>query len=788
MDNQDRSLEQPSKPIGVNSGYAAFQWAKALVTANSHVDESARRRGEVRSMAWETVLKNILNGSVAYGSRTPVHGAPAWSTLEVVKGGFATGNLLAGGPLLDFERQAAKRLGFEIRGDDRRDLNAWHLTEDGIAHLQEMLRSGHFEIDLPEEGALLTIAWLAGNGHSMAARNLAEIIAPHFARLRFYPKPGSTADKPTTMIHLQDVATTIDNLRRILPNPRILAYKEAVVVWIPLYDRIVALFLETVENSCPCQRYPDDWAARAHALLQEYTELRKSHKRCGKMERAKEHAAQLRLYLDRCASDLKSLSGRDVARIRTILECYIAKHGEPGSARFIDSRHRQADSVRKSLWFTIAGIVIERLEKLPSYDGIEAPDMPLMPSTHSESVRHGVTEETAIPAPIKKKVMLSLHAPVVELVDYGIIKSAEMLARCLPQMTSGIHAQGFDDPELRTLYAAVDRAFRRRRSLLLLNLEKQVQIEELPWVAFLENLRRFDMTSRNLACETFREITAQTLLHFPQAIIPNKLIQEMRALAKSAEIDISLVEELATDIFMREFSPKFLEAAHLAADLLQNSLYSTYYAIDYANVRRIPETIRPSMKSSFWTIPTESKTGFGALCISRAGVSPTDWSPAVNGMIIEQQQIITTQNLAALVVRLDLLDRLRGSLGQMVRHCFDWIVIQQRHQFADWHTELKLIKNSAYAWRQMIFFLSLMNQAEVNEFLQWSDDWLNSKSPDFRDRFAPAMSGLRFASMGVTVEAAPRSVGEVRRFLGWTNGKHWLMRNAPGRTEPASAS
>jgi hypothetical protein len=88
----------------------------------------------------------------------------------------------------------------------------------------------------------------------------------------------------------------------------------------------------------------------------------------------------------------------------------------------------------------------------------------------------------------------------------------------------------------------------------------------------------------------------------------------------------------------------------------------------------------------------------------------------------------------------------------------------------------------------MIFFLSLMNQAEVNEFLQWSDDWLNSKSPDFRDRFAPAMSGLRFASMGVTVEAAPRSVGEVRRFLGWTNGKHWLMRNAPGRTEPASAS
>ncbi len=72
----------------INSGYADFQLAKALLAPD---------RNEERIRAWTSVLSNLLDQSVEYGSRTPLRGVPAWATLEVVTGGFATGTLLAGG-------------------------------------------------------------------------------------------------------------------------------------------------------------------------------------------------------------------------------------------------------------------------------------------------------------------------------------------------------------------------------------------------------------------------------------------------------------------------------------------------------------------------------------------------------------------------------------------------------------------------------------------------------------------------------------------------------------------
>ena len=181
-----------------------------------------------------------------------------------------------------------------------------------------------------------------------------------------------------------------------------------------------------------------------------------------------------------------------------------------------------------------------------------------------------------------------LNETVAVLVDRGLITSGETLARVLPQMTSGLRAAGISDPSLRQLYAAIYRAFRRRRSLLLLNLEKQVQIEELPWVAAIDRFRDKDLSSRQLAAQALEEVTLLTITSFPHAILPNKLLQELRALAKGAGLDIPLVDEVAADIFMGKFSGKFVESAKRAADLIEGSLYATYYGIDCAEVRRLP--------------------------------------------------------------------------------------------------------------------------------------------------------------------------------------------------------
>ena len=151
------------------------------------------------------------------------------------------------------------------------------------------------------------------------------------------------------------------------------------------------------------------------------------------------------------------------------------------------------------------------------------------------------------------------------LVERGIIPSGDVLAEVLPQITAGVRSAGIGEPQLRQLYAAVYRAFRRRRSLLLLDLQGQVKIDEMPWVEAIEAFRDDTPSTQHVSQQVLEEVACLTLTSFPQTILPNKLLQQIRALAKGAGIEVPIVDELAADIFMGEFSPRFTVAAKLAA-------------------------------------------------------------------------------------------------------------------------------------------------------------------------------------------------------------------------------
>ena len=553
----DPKLDDQS--TGVNPGYAAFQIAKALTTSKEHDDAATRERAKERISRWETVLRNILTNSVEYGSRTPVKGAPGWATLEVVTGGFATGELLAGGPLQEHEKKLLEHIPGVPEGEARRALNAYFLTDAGFAELQDRLITGSYDVLVPEEGGLMVAAWLVQNGYVEEARELIDELSPYFSKLRFYPIPITHPRQFGSQVHLQDVGKTIENLRKIGLNMRILAQKEAVEVWAPLYDRIVALFFETVKDNWPCQSYPDGWSDRALALLDEYSGLSKEHTLCGKMTRSNDHSAQLREFLGRCARNPKGLTGREVGRIRLILNRYVEKWGNPNSSKCIEARSRQAADVSAPTFNVIAEVVTQRLEQHSRDDGIDDISRLNDAVAEEETAISGVPEGTSIPPSIQRKVERCLNETVDGLIKRGLITSGETLARVLPQMTSGIRAIGITKPTLRQLYAAIYCAFQRRRSLLLLNLEKQVQVEELPWVAKIERFRSESLSSQELARQTLEEVTVLTLTSFPHAIFPNKLLQELRALVKSANLDIPLVDELAADIFMGKFSGKFVE-------------------------------------------------------------------------------------------------------------------------------------------------------------------------------------------------------------------------------------
>jgi hypothetical protein len=300
--------------------------------------------------AWVSVIEGMFSGALQVGSRTPVASAPNWATLEVAHGGFATGELLAGGTIQPHERELLSRLPTPREGAERITINSYFLSDEGITELQRLLKSGCYRVAVPEEGALLVIAWLLGRGEVDSARAVLDEVGPFMSRLRFYPVPDSRPPTVGSVVHLQDIRQTIQDLSAIRAPSAILALREAIRVWAPLCDRVVELFIETVrgpiptlrldldgkplktpegkfviEGGWPCQVYPDGSQARATALLEEYRRLRSEHQRCRKPDHRKRSFACLCGYLETCVRDPGRLIGRDVGLVRLLLAGSVVK-------------------------------------------------------------------------------------------------------------------------------------------------------------------------------------------------------------------------------------------------------------------------------------------------------------------------------------------------------------------------------------------------------------------------------------------------------------------------------
>ncbi len=776
--------------------YASLQLARALTTSEQHGDAATRERARVKAKKWIGVLEGLLSGQLAAGSRQPMKDMPVWATPEVVTGGFVTGGLLAGGPLRPHEEDLAARIGADATRADRQRLNAWFLSEGGFLELAQRLSAGRYEIEVPEEAALLVAVWLSQNGAADEARELVEAIAPHFAQLRFYPKPAEQPMPQGARIFLENVGTVLARLRNIRPNPRILAQSETIQVWTPLYEKMVALFLETVGGDAPriqpdaegrwvspetrrfhvvggwpCRNFASDWRDRARAVATAIDQARAAHQLCRRPNDARDSFARLLGFLRKCGDDPASLTGRDVGMIRLILARHTTNRGIPGSPQHHAATARHLSQVAKPMHRQVASLVVNRMSGFPAELGLDDVTDVIQPVTATEADTAGVAAGSAVPVSIARKVERCRCDTADALVKRGIVTSGETLARVIPQFTASLRALAFAHPQLRALYAATYRAFRRRRSLLLFNLEKQVQIEELPWVAALERRRQQDLTSRDLSRQTLKDVAALTLRAFPQAIIPNKLLQEFRALAKGGELPLPFVEELAADIFMDDFSPKFTQAAQQAAAYVDGTLYSRYYELDCAAVQRMPDAPPDPQRWSWFKKETPTNP-FAALCISRAAAEERKpWEVARNGMVIEQAQILTTHNLALLFGPLGLEDELRLHLREMAEQCFAWICRRQQVKTTKWHARLIMLKQTAYAWRQMVFYVSRLSHMEAGRFIVWAEEHLADQSSDFHARFEPALRGLARVHGGGSLD----DDDEARRFLGWTQRRHWLL-------------
>src|SRR5687767_4362640 len=203
---------------GVGAGYPVGQLAKAFVTALIHEDGRTRWRAGRRVRKWEQVLAGMASGSLRVGSRTPIAGLPAWVTPEVVRGGFATGSPAAGGALALDEVALAERLGVPAA---RSALFAYFVSDPGQDDLASMLASGTYRVTVPEEAALLVVAWLARNGRAAEALDLVETIMPFSDRLRFWPRVASDALGDPEIVWRETAGEVRESVAARKPNPQI---------------------------------------------------------------------------------------------------------------------------------------------------------------------------------------------------------------------------------------------------------------------------------------------------------------------------------------------------------------------------------------------------------------------------------------------------------------------------------------------------------------------------------------------------------------------------------------
>jgi hypothetical protein len=382
----------------------------------------------------------------------------------------------------------------------------------------------------------------------------------------------------------------------------------------------------------------------------------------------------------------------------------------------------------------------------------------------AEQAQTGVPAGTRVPLPVRRVVWRARSGTVEDLICRKAVPSTEVLAELVPEIAAATTAMAYPDNALRMLMAATDRAFRIHRPVLRSNVDPQVGLDELPWVRAVAPYRRGGDDARQQARAALVRLSDLALSGFPGTILPNPLVRELDALATEAGLDVPLVEELAADTFTGAFPVKFLRAAHLAASVLQRSLYARYYGIDYAAVLALDD-VAPEPGSA-----QQTSGAFATLCRSRANAWG-QFSVAADGAVIEQAQILTTHNLATVAAAFGAAPVL--GWADLARRAFVSVCrLVQSLEHA--HKRLRTVKDAAYAWRQMLFFLSLVPLDEQEDFVRWARREAAGRPRPSTERLAALLAGLDQVVTGGTLDDAAG-----RRFLGWSVGPHWLLAEQP---------
>jgi len=544
----------------------------------------------------------------------------------------------------------------------------------------------------------------------------------------------------------------------------------------------------------PCQKYPPDWVERVRALVDEHTELMlRVYRDIFHMsaEQAKEHFQRKLQYPPRggaaftlfncmlkiAQSGVASLTGREVGVIRTLLAGSNTKRGMPGDDIF-EAFWSKMSSLRTGIRTTtqVCQVVIARLKTLDQTSGCSEALMATLLAP---------CDAGPIPASVKKKLVACEANSLEVLVGKGMITSGEVLAELVPKVMAAATATGCGaDMGLQRIIYALQVAFSRRRSLLLLNLQSQVRVEELPWAQVVLDACAKTSDTRLAAKQTLVGIVTLYYKAFPQTIMVNKLLQSVRVLVTKAGLEdkCPITEELAVDIFEGRFSNKFVAASRIAASLLSGSIYARYYDVQqfFDDVLTTTGTVAGTptfVNGAMQRVGVGTADWFSEWCVTRASLPPATGRhgyrrPAENGQIVEQQQIVTTHNLASFFSALGLKDKL--DCFDLSRRTWQWIVNELNNFPGQYLDMLRACKNVAYAWRQLLFYSSFVGEVGAVTDMLFAEK-IFVESPPTLQATLTALILNPLMQITRANDAAEEQPPRITPLLAWVSTRHPLM-------------
>lgn len=365
----------------------------------------------------------------------PVNEAPEWLSRERLPGGFISDELQAGGEIQAWERQAF----LQHSCPDRESLNRFFLGNSGRQTLVEHYHRGAFQVEQPEEGALMSLALLD------FPTEIPSLLEPYFKKVRFYPRLLQTGflEPPTGQCFRFSCGEVLESLEGYELPLEVRRKRESLTLWRPLFHRLLALLEETREEGWPFQRYPAGWTAKARELINQIENQISGDVLCAYPHRADSDFCRLLSNLTTACEEPAALTGRDVTFCKGLLEDTLRKRGQ---LQPTVPSELPGDEVLRAV-----AEAQEYLKEFPPQSGF----------TGSPEWLSG------LPRTVRRKVLRARQDTPRRLREIGLISSLETLEELAPRLVSG----ALNCPLLSRSYRAHDR------------LDSSCAFEALPWIA-----------------------------------------------------------------------------------------------------------------------------------------------------------------------------------------------------------------------------------------------------------------------------------------------------------------